>query len=71
MALKLGFFRSYTNDTHTSHLDPDSVVVGEGALQVGRQLAGVDVLRQALQARQVRLKRVGISFLLLYLVRAV
>ena len=51
-------------DTYTSHLNPDAVVIGEGALQVGSQLAGVDVLRQPLQARQVRLKRVGISFYL-------
>ena len=53
------------NDTYTSHLNPDAVVIGESALQVGRQLAGVNVLRQPLQARQVRLKRVGIRFCLL------
>ena len=40
---------------YTSHLYPDAVVVGETALQVSRQLGGVDVLGQALQARQVGL----------------
>ena len=53
------------NGTHASHLHPDGVVIGEGALEVGRQLARVDVLRQALQARQVRLKERWNKFFLL------
>ena len=43
--------------TYTSHLYPDAVVVGEAALQVGGQLARVDVLGQALQGGQVCLGR--------------
>ena len=44
------------NDTHTSELYPDPVVVGEAPLQVWGELAGVYELAQALQARQVGLK---------------
>lgn len=44
------------NDTHTSELNPDPVVIGEAPLQVWGQLAGVYELAQALQARQVGLK---------------
>ena len=38
------------------------MVIGEAALQVDGQLAGVDVLGKAFKARQVRLRKVKISF---------
>ena len=44
------------SSTYTSQLYPDSVVIGQAALQVRRQLAGVYKFAEALQAGQVRLK---------------
>ena len=44
------------NDTHTSELYPDPVVIGEAPLQVWGKLTGVYELAQALQTRQVGLK---------------
>ena len=50
------------DNTYTSHLDPNGVIVGKAALQVRRQLAWVDVLGQALQTGQVRLRMIRISY---------
>ena len=55
----------YSDATYTSHLYPDAVVVGEAALQVGGQLARVDVLGQALQGGQVCLGERGVAYRLL------
>ena len=44
------------SSTYTSQLYPDSVVIGQAALQVLRQLAGVYKFGEALQAGQVGLK---------------
>ena len=44
------------SSTYTSQLYPDSVVIGQAALQVRRQLAGVYKFAEALQAGQVGLK---------------
>ena len=50
------------DSTYTSHLDPNGVIVGKAALQVHSQLAWVDVLGQALQTGQVRLRMIRISY---------